>query len=344
MDIKLTTTIVLLLLSLNTYADSTTHSHAGRVHAHQLPTQGVRHKHGNGQLGISSTQNKVTKKHVSRKPKVVDKNGDTPLIKAAWKGKHSLVKNLIKNGAAINHKDHAGQTALHLAARFRHFDIVKTLVNSGANINIQKNSGYTAVMAAINNKDSNIVNFLVQRKANLHLRAKDGQTALSIAQRNRDNRTIKLLKAHGVRSNSQSKTRSIASTRQQPSSPRKPQSRKSNSNIKVVNSNLPECRGITIHRAFVDKTPFYYGGSVVTTIPVYKIAITNKGKRRKVVFDIYYKQDFGNRKYGTKQPTGHYLKEFGPLTLRANTINKVVALEKPKGREVYERVELVECN
>ena len=119
--------------------------------------------------------------------------------------------------------------------------------------------------------------------------------------------------------------------------------RKSASNIAVVSNKLPECRGITLHRAFVDHRPFYYGGSVVTTIPVYKVVITNKGKRRKVTFDIYYKQDFGNRKYGTKQPTRHYLKEFGPVTLRANTINETVSLEKPKGREVYERVELVSC-
>ncbi len=115
-------------------------------------------------------------------------------------------------------------------------------------------------------------------------------------------------------------------------------------NIEVVNNNLPECRGITLHRAFVDQMPFYYGGSVITTIPLYKVVITNKGKRRKVMFDIYYKQDFGNRKFGTKQPTTHYLKEFGPVTLRANTINKTITLEKPKGRQVYERVELVSCD
>lgn len=139
---------------------------------------------------------------------------------------------------------------------------------------------------------------------------------------------LKEVKVKKPRGNSYSRTKS-----------RKPTS----SNIAVVSNKLPECRGITLHRAFVDHTPFYYGGSVVTTIPVYKIVITNKGKRRKVTFDIYYKQDFGNRKYGTKQPTGHYLKEFGPVTLRANTINKMVTLEKPKGREVYERVELVSC-
>ena len=116
-----------------------------------------------------------------------------------------------------------------------------------------------------------------------------------------------------------------------------------NHHIAVVSNKLPECRGITLHKAFVDHHPMYFKGSVITTIPVYKVVITNKGKRRKVTFDIYYKQDFGNRKYGTKQPTGHYLKEFGPVTLRANTINKMVSLEKPKGREVYERVELVSC-
>lgn len=117
----------------------------------------------------------------------------------------------------------------------------------------------------------------------------------------------------------------------------------SNTNIAVVNSNLPECRGITLHKAYVHHSPYYYGGKVITTIPLYRAVITNKGKRRKVIFDIYYKQDFGNRKYGTKQPTGHYLKEFGPVTLRANITEKPVTLEKPKGREVYERVELVSC-
>ncbi len=142
-------------------------------------------------------------------------------------------------------------------------------------------------------------------------------------------RGAKDIKIKGVSRNSPTRRGSIKSGR---------------SNIVVVNSKLPECKGITLHRAYVYHSPMYYGGKVLTTIPVYQIEISNQGKRRKVMFDIHYKQDFGNAKYGLKQPTRYYLKEYGPVTLRANTQRTSINIKLAEGREVYEKIELVACN
>lgn len=62
-----------------------------------------------------------------------DKNGDTVIHRMLKNdcANASLIKLLIDNGADVNHRNHMGWSALHLAVRSARMDIVTLLVNSG---------------------------------------------------------------------------------------------------------------------------------------------------------------------------------------------------------------------
>lgn len=53
--IKTSIIILALLLSVTGWAQAkgVTHSHAGRVHSHPLPKEGIKHRHGSGAIGLA---------------------------------------------------------------------------------------------------------------------------------------------------------------------------------------------------------------------------------------------------------------------------------------------------
>ncbi len=64
--------------------------------------------------------------------------GDTPLIRAVWKGYNSIVKILLSNHANVDvarKKDK--YTALHLAVLHENIDVIYALLRSGANCNMR---------------------------------------------------------------------------------------------------------------------------------------------------------------------------------------------------------------
>ena len=75
---------------------------------------------------------------------LLDKNGQTPLHRAAKKDNTNAIKELIRLGANVNLQDNRGQTPLHIAAIRGHPGAIKELISSGANVNLQDNDGHTA--------------------------------------------------------------------------------------------------------------------------------------------------------------------------------------------------------
>jgi uncharacterized protein len=65
-----------------------------------------------------------------------EKSGDTPLMRAAWKGLDTVVKFLIEKGASVNSKNGYGQTALILAAMEGKLKAAKVLLENGADPNV----------------------------------------------------------------------------------------------------------------------------------------------------------------------------------------------------------------
>jgi len=114
------------------------------------------------------------------------------------------------------------------------------------------------------------------------------------------------------------------------------------SNIMVVNSKSPECRGITLHKAMIYQSPYKYNGKVIASIPVHRVIISNSGKRRKVVFDISYTKSYGNRKYGTFQQRSG-VKEHAPLVLRSHDMNAIYNIGGATKAEKYTKIEVVDC-
>ena len=56
-----------------------------------------------------------------------DKDGDTPLHDAAFRGHKEMVELLLANGADVMARDNSGLTPLHEAHRRRHKEIVELL-------------------------------------------------------------------------------------------------------------------------------------------------------------------------------------------------------------------------
>ena len=89
-----------------------------------------------------------------------DRDGNTAMIWAAWKGHVETVKLLLDKGADVNAVNIAGYTALILAANYGHTETVKLLLDSGANVNIVNRIGNTALILAERNGHTETVKLL----------------------------------------------------------------------------------------------------------------------------------------------------------------------------------------
>lgn len=86
---------------------------------------------------------------------------------AAYHGKSSYLKTLIKSGADPNKADYDGRTPLHLAAAKGHEGIVLFLVQEGANINIEDTFGNTPLIEAVKGCHNDVIKILRTAGASL---------------------------------------------------------------------------------------------------------------------------------------------------------------------------------
>lgn len=90
-----------------------------------------------------------------------------------------MLKLLIENGANVNQKDFAGQTALHKAAltpRGETLELMKYLIAKGADVNVQDLEGNTPLFIASSIKNSDAVNLLIASGANTSIKNNEGVT------------------------------------------------------------------------------------------------------------------------------------------------------------------------
>eukprot|EP01052_Picozoa_sp_SAG31_P032042 SAG31_NODE_3469_length_4238_cov_2.647741_3_plen_91_part_00 len=66
-----------------------------------------------------------------------DQEGRTPLLWAVDRGQAETVKYLLQLGAALDHQDVDGDTAIHMAVLCEHEDIVQMLLEAGVDTRIQ---------------------------------------------------------------------------------------------------------------------------------------------------------------------------------------------------------------
>lgn len=113
-----------------------------------------------------------------------DREGETPLHKAAMAGKLSVTSLLLSHGADANARDTDGWTALHNACSRGYLDLVRLLIDrGGAQIDIQGGRGaWTPLMNAASKGHLPIVRHLTAKyRADPFVRNTAGETAYDVA-------------------------------------------------------------------------------------------------------------------------------------------------------------------
>ena len=125
---------------------------------------------------------------------VIDNDGSSLLHKAAWGNLPELAKLLLNEyGMDIDIKDHAGRTALHVAAYQGNTRILKYLLEHAANVNAVDNEGKTPVFSGAYDGNLKTVKLLCEYGANLLLKDNDNQTVLEYAISRKEFETAKFL-------------------------------------------------------------------------------------------------------------------------------------------------------
>ena len=107
-----------------------------------------------------------------------NKDGKTPLIRAAAYGNKEIADLLIKNGANLNASDLQNYTALMFAIEKDRPEIAKLLLEHNAEINTQNTSGWSPLILAAILDDKEMVKILVNKGANVDLKDKKGKKAI----------------------------------------------------------------------------------------------------------------------------------------------------------------------
>jgi ankyrin repeat protein len=111
-----------------------------------------------------------------------DRQGFTPLMRAADRGEVNVVRSLLKSGAAVDGKQPGGLTALMLAARNGHLPVIKVLLAAGANPNVSVQTmeagAVSPLIWAIMSDNQAVVQTLLKNGAEVNPRYEDGTTPL----------------------------------------------------------------------------------------------------------------------------------------------------------------------
>lgn len=125
------------------------------------------------------------------------RNGDAPLVIAAYKGYADIVRALLAAGADIRAVDPGMKaTALHAAAYAGRTEAAKVLIEYGIDIDAQgPYNGYTALHDAVWQNNIDTARVIIDGGADLTIRSNEGQTPLDFAKSRRHNEIAQMIEA-----------------------------------------------------------------------------------------------------------------------------------------------------
>jgi len=124
------------------------------------------------------------------------KNGETPLMLAAIKGRLDWVQAMVKRGAPINQE---GWTPLHYACSGPDNGVAAWLISQGAEINARSPNGSTPLMLAAGYGALDLTPVLLKAGADVSLRNQQGMNAADFARKADRERVLKQLEAATAR-------------------------------------------------------------------------------------------------------------------------------------------------
>lgn len=110
----------------------------------------------------------------------VDAAGNTLLMQAVQRENADLLGLLLQRRARLNTRNRNGETALSLAAFKGNLAIVQRLVKAGADVNLY---GWPPLINAVFNGHREVVEYLLTKAADVNARTENGSTALFFAAR-----------------------------------------------------------------------------------------------------------------------------------------------------------------
>ena len=110
----------------------------------------------------------------------VDREGNTLLFQAVRRDIPELVDYLIRHRARLNVRNRNGETAVSIAAFKGNLSYVKLLVDAGADVNLY---GWSPLIYAAYNGHAQIVDYLLRRGARIDATTENGSSALFFAAR-----------------------------------------------------------------------------------------------------------------------------------------------------------------
>lgn len=111
---------------------------------------------------------------------VKDSRGYTPLMIAAERGNHNIVKKLLKNGVDLHNISYSQKLSkpIHLAAYEGHIEVIKEILNNGVDIDLTDSYGRTALCCAAQSQQLDLVKFLLANGASVNSASKHGISPL----------------------------------------------------------------------------------------------------------------------------------------------------------------------
>ncbi len=129
---------------------------------------------------------------------LVKRQLDFLLLSAAGHGCEMLVERSVQAGASVGARDREGNTPLHRAAREGNAAVVKFLLDRGARTEWRNLSGSTPLFLAAESNRARAVRLLVERGADVNALGRTGVSVLAAAAYNGNDRLVQLLLENGA--------------------------------------------------------------------------------------------------------------------------------------------------
>ncbi|XP_031621883.1 uncharacterized protein LOC116339921 [Contarinia nasturtii] len=135
-----------------------------------------------------------------------DKDGNTPLAKAVFQDRGTVIDRLLPLGANIHIKNNYGNSPVLIAATAGFVHLVRKFLDLGANIDSSNNEKITPIMYAAFHGRIDIAKLLIERGANIHLQSVTGKSAVHFAAHKGFGHIVVLLLENGANINVQTVT------------------------------------------------------------------------------------------------------------------------------------------